>query len=350
MSRFKKTCIAFLFILLSFIVVQYVVNINFQSYKIEITENNPNYDYLNDKDYWEYIITSKKYDVNYDMTADIFDTMKIEDGYVIISGKNLSYEDANRFLRALVNNEISSDSEMFTVQYSTVTVYIISPIYIIVILTIELIVLLIIYILKKNTIQIFTINYWKSSRNEMSNIRKLCMISLIFTMQVVAGLIPIPSGFANLGIGLSYIFQAINCFMFGPFVGLIIGCAGDLIGYAISPSAYGFFFPYTINAMLACLMYGLCFYKTKITFVKVLISRLFINLFVNVFLGSIWWGIVVGLTIEQSLKYAIFLSLPKNIIYLLPQSLMLYLVFKYVVKLLYKYNYIEEYQTNISIV
>lgn len=352
MSKFKKISLLFLFILLSFILVQYFVNKNFQEYKIELNDQHPYYNEITERFYWEELITSKEYDVKYNISTDIYDTMRIEDGYLFIAGKNLEYDDANRLLRAIINNGITSENENYipSFAYATITVSAINPFYIFILLVVEIIILLVLFLQEKKQFQIFHLSYWKSSRNEMKNTRKLCAISLIFSLQVVAGLISLPSGFSNLGIGLSYIFQAVNCFLFGPFVGLIIGCAGDLIGYAISPSPYGFFFPYTINAMLACLMYGLCFYKTKVTFVKVFISRLFINLFVNVILGSIWWGIIIGLTIQQSLNYALFISLPKNIIYLIPQSLVLFIILKHSVKIFYKNNYIEEYQTNITII
>lgn len=351
MNKLKYVFLSFLIILLSFIVIQYVVNTQIQDYKIDLSIENKNYDDIQTKEYWEYIITSKKYDVNYGTSIDLFDTMLIEDGYLIIDGKGLSYEDGNRLLRGLVNNGYTSEDDLYVLQYSTEIINRISPLITLFVLLIEIIILIVLFLLNKTgKIKIFTLEYWKSSKNEIKNIRKLCLMSIIFSLQVVAGLISLPSGFGNLGIGLSYLFQAVNCLLFGPVNGLILGFTGDIIGYMLSPSAYGFFFGYTINAMIACFMYGICFYKTKVTFVKVLISRIVINLFVNVLLGSIWWGIVSGLTFDQAMNTLLFISLPKNIFYLIPQSLLLFIVLKYSVKIFYRNNYIEEYQTKISII
>lgn len=349
LHKIKIVFSTLLIVLLSFIIIQHFVNTKIQDYKIEVTQEHPNYESILTKDYWEYIIEIKEYDIKYGMSADLFDTMLIEGNYLIIDGKDLSYEDANRFLRALLNTNLPEGYES-VVNYSTIIINQMSHIYTIVVISLELLILLV-FVIKtsENKISMFTIGYWKFSKNEIKNIRKLCLMSIIFSCQVVAGFISLPSGFGNLGIGLSYLFQAVNCLLFGPVNGLILGAAGDLLGYVISPSAYGFFFPYTINAMLACFMYGLCFYKTRVTFVKVFISRIFINLFVNVFLGSIWWGIVAGLTYQQSLNYLLFISLPKNLFYLIPQSLLLFFVLKYTVKIFYRNNYIEEYQTKISL-
>lgn len=351
MKKFKIIFFILLSILLSFVVIQYVVNNNIQDYKIQLNVDNPNYDSIFTKEYWTDIIVSKEYDVKYGLSPDLFDTMIYEDGYIVLDGKGITYEDANRFLRALVNNGISSSEDSFTVNYSTIIINRISPIYTVVLLVVEVLILLIIYIISyRKNINLLSIEYWRVSKNEIKEIRKLCLMAIIFSGQVVAGMIPLPSGFGNLGIGISYIFQAVNCLLFGPVNGLMIGCFGDLIGYAISPSPYGFFFPYTINAMLACFTYGICFYKTKVTFVKVLISRMVINLFINVFLGSVWWGIVIGLTYDQSLNYMMFISLPKNLFHLIPQSVLLYVVLKRLIIIFYRRNLVDEYQTNITLI
>ena len=71
--------------------------------------------------------------------------------------------------------------------------------------------------------------------------------------------------------------------IYGPIAGLVIGIFSDVLGYFIG-GASGMFFPgYTLDAMLAGFVYGLCFYKTKLTFAKCLYARLIVNLFVNVF-------------------------------------------------------------------
>lgn len=349
MKKLKILIISMFSILLTFILVQYFVNGYIQDYKIEIALDNPNYEKINEKEYWEYIITSKEYDVKYGLSSDLFDTMIIEDGYLIIDGKWLSYDDANRLLRTLLNDGISTEDESYTLNYSTIIINRTSPVITLYVVIIEVIILLV-YVLmtKENRPQFLTLDYWKSSKGEIKNIRKLCLMSIIFACQIASKFITLPSGFGDLSIGIGYLFQAVNCLLFGPVNGLILGAVGDIIGFIIKPTST--FFPgYTLNAMLSCFMYGLCFYKTKVTFTKVLISRMFINIVVNVLLGSLWMGIVAGLTYTQSLNYMLFMSLPKNIFYLIPQSLLLYFTLKYTVKIFYRNNYIEEYQTHITI-
>ncbi len=187
------------------------------------------------------------------------------------------------------------------------------------------------------------------ARSESKVVRNLCTMSLILSLQIIIGLLPIPSGFGELKIGFSYLFQAINCLLFGPLNGLMIGAAGDIIGHLISPQ--GTFFPgYTLNAMIPCFVYGLCFYKSKITFTKVLLARVVVNFFVNAILGTLWSAIMFNHTFEMAFTNFLYINLPKNIFYLIPQSIVLFLVLKSVVKVLYHHKYIEEFQTDVKII
>ena len=148
--------------------------------------------------------------------------------------------------------------------------------------------------------------------------------------------ISVPSGFGNLCLNFGILIQSIICTIFGPIISLGVGLFGDIIGHFIKPSGYGFHFGYTIQAMLACLTYALCLYRTKITFSKVLLSRIVINLLLNVIYGSylmmtlfLQGGSITPEGLLEGYKvYALMYSLPKNIVYLLPQSILIFIIIK----------------------
>ena len=48
----------------------------------------------------------------------------------------------------------------------------------------------------------------------------------------------------------------------------------------------------------------------------------------NVIFGSLWWGIINNFTFDAYLTYVTVISLPKNLIYLLPQTILLFIVLK----------------------
>ena len=102
--------------------------------------------------------------------------------------------------------------------------------------------------------------------------------------------------------------------------------------------------------MIAGFVYGICFYKTKVTFTKCLTARIIVNMLVNVVLGTIWWSMLYKLSYEATITYLFTIALPKNIIYLLPQSIVLYIIIKAMAGPLKMFNLLdEEIADNITI-
>lgn len=190
---------------------------------------------------------------------------------------------------------------------------------------------------------IFHLNYHKLARNELKKIKNLVMISLIIALMLLAKLIPIPSGFGTLGLSFSYLFFGIGALLYGPYAGIIIGFLVDSLEFLIFPSAYPYFFGYTLSSMLTGFIYGISFYKTRLTFSKVFICRIFVNLLINGILGTIWWGIINSFTtFEQYFIYFISISLVKNLVYLIPQSVLLFILIKALMPVFLRSRMIDE--------
>ncbi|MGM9971322.1 MAG: folate family ECF transporter S component [Anaeroplasmataceae bacterium] len=186
------------------------------------------------------------------------------------------------------------------------------------------------------------------SAKNFKNVKSLCMASILLGFVMISKFIPIPSGFGNLGINFAFIFLSVACMMYGPSFALLVGFLCDIIGYIIKPNGM-FFIGYTIQSMFACFCYGMCLYKTHITFSKCLIARFFVNFVANVLIGGISWGIISDFNVNQTLVYMATISLPKNLVYLLPQSLVIYIVIKALSKPLSLMGFIDsEIADNIS--
>lgn len=193
----------------------------------------------------------------------------------------------------------------------------------------------------------FSISYWKTAFKSITKIRAfdLCLIAILFALQMCCKLISIPSGFLTLGIGITYLIFSLICLLYGPLWGLIIGMCSDILGFFLFPSSggFGFDFLYTIQAMLAGFVYGIFFYKTDITFTKCFFARLIINLIINALYGSFLYAFhLMGTGLEGMIVYLLTLSLPKNLIYLLPQSILLYFFFRMVLPLFINRNMIHK--------
>jgi ECF transporter S component (folate family) len=124
--------------------------------------------------------------------------------------------------------------------------------------------------------------------------------------------------------------------------GVVIGLFSDVLGYFLFQSQEVFFFGYTLSAMLSGFIYGISFYRTKITFAKCLSARILVNFIINVVLGTIWWAIIYDLSYDAAMSYLISIALPKNIIYLLPQSIVLFIVIKALGKPLSSFGLVDE--------
>lgn len=184
-------------------------------------------------------------------------------------------------------------------------------------------------------------SYWKNSLNAFKNVKDLAVIAILFAMMLMCKLIPIPTGFGNLGLSFTYLFFSIISMIYGPVVGIVIGLLSDVLGYFINSSGGAFFPGYTLDAMTAGFVYGIAFYKTKLSFSKCLYARMFINLVVNVIFGSLWYSIMYNLNFDQYVTYITIISLPKNLLFLLPQSILLFIVLKAMTRPLYAFGLID---------
>lgn len=189
----------------------------------------------------------------------------------------------------------------------------------------------------------FHISYWKSCKEFLSSPKKIATISMIFALLLISKAIKIPTGFSNLGLTFGFIFFSIIGLLYGPLAGLLIGLLSDILGYFLfDTSNTAFFIGYVFQAMLSGFIQGLFLYKTRITFFKLLFLRITISLVCNVLIGSFCWGYISNYTFQQTLSYMSLYVVPKNLIFLIPQSIVLYLIIKSLAPILQKHKLLDE--------
>ena len=181
--------------------------------------------------------------------------------------------------------------------------------------------------------------YWVLSAKELKNVRKLVIMALLLALTLVSKLLVLPSGFGALGFRFGLIFLSVAAMIGGPVPALIIGALSDILGFFLFEGGSGAFNPiFTASAMLACFIYGLCFYRTNISFTKCLIARLFVNFICNFIIEGFGQIIVYGYTY----KWLLFTSLPKQVAYLIPQSIIIFIVLIAVAPIAANTNFIDE--------
>ena len=181
--------------------------------------------------------------------------------------------------------------------------------------------------------------YWIQASNEFKNVRKMVIMALLLALTLVSKLIVLPSGFGTLGFKFGLIFLSVAAMIGGPLWALVIGASSDILGYFLFESGSGEFnFMFTLSAMLACFVYALCFYRTNISFTKCLIARLFVNFVCNFIIEGTGQMITRGYTY----KWLIFTSLPKQVAYLIPQSIIIFIVLITVAPIAADTNFVDE--------
>ena len=316
---------------------KFLLNVSVETYEEAINDDNIRLALENVKNSktGERLITDKN--INKLMKKNNLLIEKSEAGFIIsIKEKYLNYNESRA--KKFVNNLFPNSTINNIKEIDYFNPYIFGSIFMAFGAVIALLFLLIQFRISKDDLDIidnenifssiFHKKYWILACNKNIKIKDLCIIAILFAMMMLSKAIKLPSGFTSMGITATYLFFATICWLYGPIVGLIIGFFSDVLGFFLFPNGFGFYFPYTLNAMLSGFIYGIFFYKKRITFSAIFFARVLINILINVILGSIWWMNINNLTIEQAKIYLLFTSLPKNLVYLFPQSVALYIVFK----------------------
>ena len=122
------------------------------------------------------------------------------------------------------------------------------------------------------------------SAREFRSIRTLALCGIFAALAFLLESFNIPLGFTT--VGFSGLPNEMVDILFGPVVGAIFSGTMDIFklllkGYAWNPGL-------TLNAILAGIIYGTCWYKKPISFWRYLAAKLFVGIFLNAFLGTYW--------------------------------------------------------------
>lgn len=132
----------------------------------------------------------------------------------------------------------------------------------------------------------------KESVRQLKKIETIVTNALLLAMNTVLGAFSIMIG-EFIRIGFSFLTLAMAGMLYGPVIGALFGGLGDVINYFVRPS--GPYFPgFTLNGILTGIIYGVFFYRKKITLVRTIIAKLIITIFIDLVLTTYWLSILYG--------------------------------------------------------
>lgn len=105
-------------------------------------------------------------------------------------------------------------------------------------------------------------------------------------------------------LSFSFIPLMLMGYLFGPWLAGLGGIVGDIGGMILFPKSM--YFPgFTLNAFLVPCIYGLFFYKKKITLRRNIIAQITITTVISLFLTPIWLNILFKIPIIEMMPIRI---------------------------------------------
>lgn len=174
-------------------------------------------------------------------------------------------------------------------------------------------------------------NIFVRSLHELKSTRCLALTALLIAINIALDLlgliIKLPP---NLRIGFGFLCNAAVGMLFGPVVGMMAGVCTDVLGYFAGNLTMGAYFPgYTLTAITAGLFWGLWLYPRKLTVWRALGAKACINLFCNIGLNTLWLTLTGG----KAMGALLALRVPKNLLMLPIETVLLYFGMKMVLRL-----------------
>lgn len=172
----------------------------------------------------------------------------------------------------------------------------------------------------KKIIQIFS-NSWKELFHTGTIVVCGLMAALAVTLSMVASIDIGP----YIRIGFSGLPNRVVECLFGPVVGSLFGGMLDVLKYILKPSG-PFFIGFTLNVMLAGVIYGTLLYRKPVTVGRIVAAEFLTKLLVNCVLNTLWISMLYG----KGFFVILPLRVLKNAIMLPIDSCILYFTLTYV--------------------
>lgn len=163
--------------------------------------------------------------------------------------------------------------------------------------------------------------YWRQALADLKNPRILTFSALMIAACWALGLVPSIQLPMSVKISWGFLARSLCSMVGGPLNALVFGLAEDTVTYLLHPT--GPYFPgYALTTMLGNFTYALFLYRARLSVTRIFVAKLLTNV-QNVALGSLWSAILYG----EAYRYIMIERLVKNVITLLPQTVILCLLF-----------------------
>lgn len=137
-----------------------------------------------------------------------------------------------------------------------------------------------------------SITCFKDSFREVKKPTSLTATAMLTELAVVLGFYAIQLTPA-IKISFAFLANELTALLFGPVMGAMMGGIADILKFIVKPT--GAFFPgFTLNAILAGVIYGMILYKKPVRLSRIIIAKAITAILIDLFLTSLWINIMYG--------------------------------------------------------
>ena len=181
----------------------------------------------------------------------------------------------------------------------------------------------------------FSKAYWRDAAAEMKFTKMLVITALLTALRIALKPLAIPLG-PSLNIQTAMLATALGAMVYGPVVAIPAAIISDTIGFLIWPTG-DYFLPFVLTEIASTMIYALCLYRSKVTPLRVVLSRFLICFFVNVVLQQLvyaWYYMFIGSpesAMNSVLSIMTTTRIIKNLVFFPIESVVLVLFLKVLV-------------------
>ncbi|WP_099975131.1 MULTISPECIES: folate family ECF transporter S component [Lactobacillaceae] len=156
-------------------------------------------------------------------------------------------------------------------------------------------------------------------------IQELTWMAVLIAMNVVLSKLVI--GVSNImQIGFGFVALALIGYYFGPFKAAIANVLADIIANTVFPSVGGFFWGFTLSALVAGVIYGLMLHNRKVTLLNSFLTTLLVVVIINLGMNTLW----IHMMYQTPVTALLASRLPKEALSLIYQTAFIYIILRWV--------------------
>ena len=191
---------------------------------------------------------------------------------------------------------------------------------------------------------VFSLAYWREAAGNLKNVRMLALAAMIIALRAICKMVEIPIA-PGLNINLAGIFNAVGAMVYGPVVGVAGAIVSDPLGYLLHPDG-PYFLPFMLVDMSSSFLFGLLFWKRRLTVNRAMGAKFAVNMVSNVVLTSVImkWYYLIFYGVEKAEAYNIInlTRIVKNLVMFPVEAILIAVVLGALSPALYRLRMLSE--------